>query len=122
MARFLHIADIHLGFDHYDNRDRTKDFYLALKDVLKRYAVGENVDFVIIAGDFFEHRTIQPAILNQAKDCLMLLKDAGIPAIAIEGNHDNRPYGTVTNWLKYLADDGLLILLEPEALDGKNSV
>ena len=119
MARFLHIADIHLGFDHYDNRDRTKDFYLALKDVLKRYAVGENVDFVIIAGDFFEHRTIQPAILNQAKDCLMLLKDAGIPAIAIEGNHDNRPYGTVTNWLKYLADDGLLILLEPEALDGK---
>ncbi len=119
MPRFLHIADIHLGFDHYDNRDRTKDFYLALKDVLKRYAIGEKVDFVIIAGDFFEHRTIQPAILNQAKDCLVMLKEAGIPAIAIEGNHDNRPYGTVTNWLKYLADDGLLILLEPEAIDGK---
>ncbi len=119
MPRFLHIADIHLGFDHYDNRDRTKDFYLALKDVLTKHAVQAKVDCVIIAGDFFEHRTIQPAVLNQAKDCLTLLKDAGIPAIAIEGNHDNRPYGTVTNWLKYLADDGLLILLEPEAIDGQ---
>jgi DNA repair protein SbcD/Mre11 len=119
MAKFLHIADIHLGFDHYDNRDRTQDFFRALEDVLLKYAVGEQVDFVIIAGDLFEHRTIQPAVLNQAKICLMHLQAAGIPAIAIEGNHDNRPYGTQTNWLKYLADDGLLILLEPEAIDGQ---
>ncbi|MBD2330142.1 exonuclease SbcCD subunit D [Alkalinema sp. FACHB-956] len=119
MPRFLHLADIHLGFDHYDNRDRTKDFYLALRDVVQKYAVEAQVDFVIIVGDLFEHRTIQPAILNQAKDCLLLLKEAGIPAIAIEGNHDNRPFGTVTNWLKYLADDELLILLEPEAIDGQ---
>lgn len=119
MARFLHIADIHLGFDHYDNKERTKDFYLALKDVLKKHAIEAQVDFVVIAGDLFEHRTIQPAILNQAKDCFLMLKEAGITAIAIEGNHDNRPFGTTTNWLKYLSDDGLVILLEPEAIDGK---
>ncbi len=119
MARFLHIADIHLGFDHYDNKERTKDFYLALKDVLKKHAIEAQVDFVVIAGDLFEHRTIQPAILNQAKDCFSMLKDAGITTIAIEGNHDNRPFGTITNWLKYLSDDGLVILLEPEAIDGK---
>jgi DNA repair protein SbcD/Mre11 len=46
MAKFLHIADIHLGFDHYDNRDRTQDFFRALEDVLLKYAVGEQVDFV----------------------------------------------------------------------------
>ena len=119
MARFLHIADIHLGFDHYDNKERTKDFYLALRDVLKKHAIEAQVDFVVIAGDLFEHRTIQPAILNQAKDCFLMLKEAGITAIAIEGNHDNRPFGTTTNWLKYLSDDGLVILLEPEAIDGK---
>ena len=33
--------------------------------------------------------------------------------LAIEGNHDNRPYGTKTSWLRYLASWGLLILLEP---------
>lgn len=113
MVRFLHIADIHLGFDRYDSRQRTQDFFYALQDVLERYAIGESVDFVLIAGDLFEHRTIQPATLNQAQICLTLLKEANIPVLAIEGNHDNRPYGTKTSWLRYLADWGLLMLLEP---------
>ncbi|MGF1535512.1 MAG: exonuclease SbcCD subunit D [Elainellaceae cyanobacterium] len=113
MARFLHIADIHLGFNRYDCPERTKDFFYTLYAVLQTHAVEAKVDFVAIAGDLFEHRNIQPAILNQAQKCLQLLQDANIPAIAIEGNHDNRPYGTNTNWLRYLADWGLLILLEP---------
>ncbi|HEY9657335.1 MAG TPA: DNA repair exonuclease [Allocoleopsis sp.] len=113
MVRFLHLADIHLGFDRYDNRQRTQDFFYAFQDVIQRYAIDEQVDFVLIAGDLFEDRTIQPATLNQAQSCLMMLKEAGIPVVAIEGNHDNRPYGTKTSWLRYLADWELLILLEP---------
>lgn len=114
MPRFLHLADIHLGFDRYDSKERTRDFYLAFEDALQKYAIDTQVDFVLIAGDLFEHRIIQPNILNQAKICFQRLRDAGIPVIAIEGNHDNRPYGTVTSWLKYLAEDELVILLEPE--------
>ncbi|MGG6263793.1 metallophosphoesterase family protein [Leptolyngbya sp. AN03gr2] len=114
MPRFLHLADVHLGFDRYDSKERTKDFYWAFEDALRKYAIDTEVDFVIIAGDLFEHRIIQPNILNQAKVCFQLLREAGIPTIAIEGNHDNRPYGTVTNWLKYLAEDDLVILLEPD--------
>jgi exonuclease SbcD len=113
MARFLHIADIHLGFDRYDNKQRTQDFFYALQDAIERYAINEQVDFVLIAGDLFEHRNIQPATLNQAQICLKMLQDADIPVLAIEGNHDNRPYGTKTSWLRYLADWGLLVLLEP---------
>lgn len=113
MPRFLHLADVHLGFDRYDRKERTRDFFEAFKDALEKYALGEQVDFVLIAGDLFEHRNIQPAILNQAQYCLQELQQAGIPVVAIEGNHDNRPYGTKTNWLRYLADWGLLILLEP---------
>jgi DNA repair protein SbcD/Mre11 len=120
MARFLHVADVHLGFDHYDSRERTKDFYLAFADVLQKHAIEAEVDFVVIAGDLFEHRMIQPSILGQAKDCFEQLRAAGIPAIAIEGNHDNRPYGTRANWLRYLADDGLVMLLEPES--GENGL
>ncbi|MDA0265365.1 MAG: DNA repair exonuclease [Cyanobacteria bacterium] len=114
MARFLHIADIHLGFDRYNNKERTKDFYFALSDVLDRYAIQVKVDFVIICGDLFEQRMIQPAVLNQAQLCLQKVKDAGIPVLAIEGNHDNCPYGTATSWLKYLSQWGLLTLLEPD--------
>ncbi|MDX2215920.1 MAG: DNA repair exonuclease [Oculatellaceae cyanobacterium bins.114] len=113
MARFLHIADIHLGFDRYDNKERTKDFFYAFQDVLQRYAIAAQVDFVLIAGDLFEHRNIQPAILNQAQICFEMLREANIPVLAIEGNHDNRPYGTKASWLRYLADWGFLILLEP---------
>jgi DNA repair protein SbcD/Mre11 len=115
MPTFLHVADVHLGFDRYDNKERTKDFYLAFRDALERHAIAHPVDFVVIAGDLFEHRSIQPAILNQAQLCLQRLKDAGIPVLAIEGNHDNRPYGTKTSWLRYLASWDLLHLLEPTA-------
>lgn len=113
MPRFLHLADIHLGFDRYNSKERTLDFFKALDDAIQKYAIAERVDFVVIAGDLFEHRTIQPNILNQAQCCLQNLKEAGIPVLAIEGNHDNRPYGTKTSWLRYLADWELLILLEP---------
>lgn len=114
MARFLHIADIHLGFDRYNSRDRTRDFFEAFDDVLQRYAIGEKVDFVLIAGDLFEHKNVMPAILNQATVALKPLKEAGIPVLAIEGNHDNLPYGTRTSWLRYLSDWEWLMLLEPE--------
>lgn len=113
MARFLHIADIHLGFDRYDSPERTKDFYRSLSDVIQRYAIAEQVDFVLVVGDLFEHRVIQPAVLNQAQLCFQALKAAAIPVLAIEGNHDNTPYGTSTSWLKYLSQWGLLKLLEP---------
>ncbi|MBW4484268.1 MAG: DNA repair exonuclease [Tildeniella torsiva UHER 1998/13D] len=119
MAKFLHIADIHLGFDRYDTPERTKDFFRALQTVLQRYAIEEGVDFVAIAGDLFEHRNIKPATLNQAQVCLQMLKEADIPVVAIEGNHDNRPYGTRTSWLKYLSEWDLLKLLEPN--DGANA-
>jgi len=114
MARFLHVADVHLGFDRYDKPERTKDFFFAFRDLLERHALTPQVDFVLIAGDLFEHRHILPAVLNQAQICLTLLQKAGIPVLAIEGNHDHRPYGTRTSWLRYLADWGLLVLLEPE--------
>jgi exonuclease SbcD len=113
MPRFLHIADIHLGFDRYDSKARTQDFFYTLMDVLERYAIAPQVDFVLIAGDLFEHRNLQPHILNQAQAALSLLKEAGIPVLAIEGNHDNRPYGVNTSWLRYLADWEMLHLLEP---------
>lgn len=113
MPKFLHISDVHLGFDRYDSKARTLDFFFALKDVFEKYAVGEQVDFVLIGGDLFEHRNIKPAILNHAQYCLRLLQEANIPVLAIEGNHDNAPYGTKSSWLRFLSDEGLLKLLEP---------
>lgn len=114
MATFLHLSDVHLGYNRYNNGERTKDFFYAFEDCIDRYAVQEPVDFVLIVGDLFEHRSIQPSTLNQAQIVLEHLKKAQIPVLAIEGNHDNCPYGVKTSWLRYLAEQGWLILLEPE--------
>jgi DNA repair protein SbcD/Mre11 len=113
VPKFLHLADVHLGFTKYDSPERTRDFFYSLQDVIAKYALDAEVDFVLIAGDLFEQRQVLPATLNQAQLCLAPLKAAGIPVLAIEGNHDYRPYGTKTSWLKYLSDWGVLQLLEP---------
>lgn len=116
-VRFLHLADVHLGFDRYDSPERSKDFFLAFRDVLQRYALEPGVDFVLIAGDLFEHNSILPHVLNQAESALGMVRQAQIPVFVIEGNHDNRPYGVNTSWLRYLADHEFLILLEPTSTD-----
>jgi DNA repair protein SbcD/Mre11 len=114
MARFLHLADVHLGYSKYDSSERTLDFFRAFQDALDRYALQEEVDFVLIAGDLFEDRQIRPAVLSQAQYCLEQLAAANIPVLAIEGNHDYEPYGARTSWLQYLSSWEKLILLKPE--------
>jgi DNA repair protein SbcD/Mre11 len=114
MPRFLHLADVHLGYDRYDSPARSRDFFEAFRDALERYAIAERVDFVLIVGDLFEHRQVLPDTLNQARVCLEMLREEGIPVLAIEGNHDYRLYGTQSSWLNYLAEWELLKLLELE--------
>src|SRR3982750_1200066 len=86
--RFLHLADVHLGCRRYNLEERTKDFFRAWYDVIENYAIPNKVDFILIAGDFFDRRNIDPQAMNHAMAGLSLLKEAGIPVVVIEGNHD----------------------------------
>lgn len=116
MAKFLHIADIHLGISRYrrfGTADRTRDFFDAWNDCIRRYALEERVDFVLIAGDFFDTRRVEPQAMNHAMFCLMKLKEAGIPVIVIEGNHDQREASHQFSWLRSLSNWGFVRLLEP---------
>src|SRR5256885_10280167 len=113
MMKFLHIADIHLGCRRYNLDERTKDFFYAWQDVIERYAIPNAVDFVLISGDFFDRRNIDPQAMNHAIAGLELLKNAGIPVIAIEGNHDQRDAISEHSWMRSLSSWGFLKLLEP---------
>lgn len=113
MARFLHLADIHLGIRRYRSEERTRDFFYAWQDVLERYAIREKVDFVLIAGDFFDARKVEPQAMNHAIAGLERLRSAGIPVVAIEGNHDCREAGSSFSWLRSLSQWGFMHLLEP---------
>jgi exonuclease SbcD len=111
--RFLHLADIHLGCRRYNLEERTKDFFRAWHDVITNHAIPNQVDFLLIAGDFFDRRNIDPQAMNHAIAGLNLLKEAGIPVVAIEGNHDQRDAVSEHSWMRSLSEWGFIMLLEP---------
>jgi len=113
MTKFLHIADIHLGIRRYRSEDRARDFFLAWRDCIEKYALAEKVSFVLIAGDLFDLRKVEPQAMNQAMFCLKKLHDAGIPVVVIEGNHDCHESSNKFSWLRSLSQWGYIKLLEP---------
>ena len=119
--KFLHIADVHLGCTRYQLSESPRDFFDAWIDVLKRYAIGEKVDFVIMCGDFFHKRSVPPETMNYAVEGLTMMRDAGIPVVTIEGNHDQKHTDNEFSWLRSLSSWGLVKLLEPNLIDGKMS-
>jgi DNA repair exonuclease SbcCD nuclease subunit len=117
--KFLHISDVHLGCTRYQLPESPRDFFDAWIDILQKYAVGENVHFVIMCGDFFHKRNVPPETMNYAVAGLNLLREAGIPVVTIEGNHDQKHTDSEYSWLRSLANWNLLYLLEPSNEDGR---
>jgi exonuclease SbcD len=113
MIKFLHMSDVHLGCRRYNLEERTKDFFRSWHDVIVNHALENEVDFVLIAGDFFDRRQIDPQTMNHALAGLQLLRDAGVPVVAIEGNHDRRDAVSDYSWMRSFSQAGFLILLEP---------
>lgn len=113
MTRFLHIADVHLGIKRYNLPDRTGDFFRAWYEVIQQHAIQRHVDFVIIAGDFFDRRNVDPQAANHAMLVLRQLNEARIPVIVIEGNHDQHEATTRHSWLRSFSQWRYIKLLEP---------
>ena len=67
----------------------------------------------LVAGDFFNSRKVDPQAMNHAIIGLQLLKDAEIPVVAIEGNHDQHDAMSSFSWMRSLSQWGYLKLLEP---------
>ncbi len=101
-ASFIHVADIHLGYEQYGVRERYNDFSRAFLD----------------AGDLFNKRAIDALTLIHAIEGLKELKQRGIPVIAIEGNHDRSYYREGTSWLQFLCHQQYITLLDPRMQDG----
>lgn len=115
-ATFLHMADCHLGHRQYNSKERQNDFTRAYLDIIQK-AIDASVDFVVLAGDLFEKRAIDALTLNIAIIGLERLRRAGIPCIAVEGNHELAYYRDTMGWMRFLAERELLILLNPQ-VDG----
>jgi DNA repair exonuclease SbcCD nuclease subunit len=111
------MADTHLGYEQYGVRERFLDFSRSFWQITEE-AVHRNVDFVVIAGDLFNKRSIDAMTLIHAIEGLRKLKERNIPVIAIEGNHDRSFYRDSASWLQFLCHQEYLILLQPRMQDG----
>jgi len=110
--RFLHIADVHLGYQQYGLKDRFDDFSRAFLHLVDT-ACDQDVDFVLLAGDLFHKRTVDPLAMRVAIAGLEQLQEAGIPVLAVEGNHEKAYYRDQFSWVDFLDAMGYLRLLNP---------
>jgi DNA repair exonuclease SbcCD nuclease subunit len=111
--KLYHVADIHLGRRRLEGRLPDADLAVAFRWIAEE-AVRDRAEVFLLAGDLFDRPQVDPPHLRQAQEVLRLLRDAGIPVVAIEGNHDRAFVHTETpTWVRFLSDEGLLMLLRP---------
>lgn len=85
--RFLHTADWHIG-KAIRGRSRYDEYEKALDQVVE-IARERSVDAVLVSGDLHDARAVTAEADALIFDTLLRLHDAGIPVVAIPGNHDS---------------------------------
>ena len=110
--RFIHVADIHLGYQQYGCQERFNDFSQVFLYIVEQ-AIEQQVNFLLVAGDLFEKRTVDPLAMRVAVEGLNKLREANIPVIAVEGNHERAHYRDQYSWVDFLNGLGYLSLLNP---------
>ena len=110
MTRVIHTGDTHLGYRQYHLPERREDFLDAFRQVAAD-AVADDVDAVVHAGDLFHDRRPGLSDLLGAQSVLERLDDAGIPFLAVVGNHETK---RESQWLDLFEATGLATRLGDE--------
>ncbi|EMA65811.1 metallophosphoesterase [Halorubrum aidingense JCM 13560] len=110
MTRVIHTGDTHIGYAQYHSPVRRQDFLDAFGAVIDD-AIDGDVDAVVHAGDLFHDRRPELADLLGTISVLRRLDDAGIPFLAVVGNHESTRGG---QWLDLFERLGLATRLDDE--------
>ena len=95
MTRVIHTGDTHIGYQQYHSPARRDDFLNAFEQVVDD-AIEMDVAAVIHAGDLFHDRRPELPDLLGTLSALRKLASAGIPFLAVVGNHESTRGG---QWL-----------------------
>ncbi|MDO4263298.1 MAG: exonuclease SbcCD subunit D [Deinococcus sp.] len=85
--RVLHTADFHAG-RVLRGFDRTPEIHAALTEIAE-LARTERADAVLVSGDLFDTANPSADAEKAVFDFFLRLRSAGIPSVAIAGNHDS---------------------------------
>jgi exonuclease SbcD len=125
MIRFIHTADIHFGMENYGKIDPVTGIHSRLLDFKKsfdtcvEYAIKENVDLFVFAGDAYKTAHPTPTQQKLLIDSFMKLYKAKIPVIIVVGNHDNPLSFGKANALDIFAHlpiDGFHVFSKPSSI------
>jgi DNA repair exonuclease SbcCD nuclease subunit len=87
--RFVHTADWQLGMTrHFLAGDAQPRYSAARRDAaagLGALAAEVGAEFVVVAGDVFEHNQLAPQVIGQSLEAMRAI---GIPVYLLPGNHD----------------------------------
>jgi exonuclease SbcD len=109
-GRFLHLADAHFDMPTHGHTDPATGLNSRLVDVARSWhyacgtAVEEAVDALVIAGDTFHTPNPSAEALALFGEGLRQLRDALIPVLLIDGNHDRRPHVGCHSIVQFLHD------------------
>src|SRR3954451_8561616 len=123
--RIVHLADTHLGYRQFSGKldperklnQRECDVYAVWHRAIA-VAIERDVDAVIHAGDLFDSPRPTARALTEALDGLGRLRDAGIPVVAIAGNHSTPRFRSGGSVFEVLQRFGVHAAWEqPESFD-----
>jgi DNA repair exonuclease SbcCD nuclease subunit len=87
--RFVHTADWQLGMTrHFLAGEAQPRYSAARRDAvagLGSLAADVSAEFVVVAGDVFEHNQLAPQVISQSLEAMRAI---GIPVYLLPGNHD----------------------------------
>lgn len=98
--RILHTADWHLG-KLLKGRERTPEIHQALQGLLGLVR-SERIELVLVAGDLFDRSVVSTEAEAAAFEFFLGLRELGVPALVIAGNHDSRERMEALSPLLYL--------------------
>ena len=108
--RYLHVSDTHVGFSQHAKLNahglnvREQDFFDAFRRAVD-IALERRVDFVLHSGDVFDAVRPSNRAVAHVMEQVKRLGEAGIPFVAIAGNHEApklRETGSVLRFLDFL--------------------
>ena len=111
--RFLHTADWQLGMTrHFLSGDAQPRYSAARRDAvtgLGALAAEVGAEFVVVAGDVFEHNQLAPQVIGQS---LEAMRAVGIPVYLLPGNHDPLDASSVYTGALFTAEcpDNVVVL------------
>ncbi|MDP6606592.1 MAG: DNA repair exonuclease [Dehalococcoidia bacterium] len=112
--RLLHTSDVHLGAYDHGRGDHLDGMRAGLEDAFRRTvdkAVNEQVDAMLIAGDFIDNARVRDETLHNAA---AEIARTGVPVVVLPGNHDHVGPSSLYNRIDWAAEaPNLHLMREP---------